>query len=99
MLFLLLGCVNFPDISLPISGLNNRIAFMGFAMFIVVMIVVILSLVLSVVFFEFQVSFGKRYNRDWKQYLSTLLRSLALISSKEDGGLNRRQFIQLFEGM
>ena len=25
MLFLLLGCVNFPDISLPVSTLSNRV--------------------------------------------------------------------------
>ena len=96
MLFLLLGCVNFPDIALPVSSLTNRVAFMGFALFIVIMIVVILSLVLSVIFYEFQVSFGQRYDKDWKQYLSTLLRSLALVSSNEDGGLDRAQFKQLF---
>ena len=97
MLFLLLGCVNFPDIALPVSVLSNRIAFMGFAAFIVVMIVVILSLVLSVVFYEFQVSFAKRYDRDWKKYASTLLRSLALVSSNEDGSIDRSTFKQLFQ--
>ena len=96
MFHLLLGSVNYPDISLPGITTMSKAYYLPWFIFLFVGVVYLLNLVLSVVYIEFINNYGVSYQKRWKLFRETLFRAMILVDKDGSGQLEFNEFQALF---
>ena len=96
---LLLGSVNYPDVSLPGISTMSKAFYLPWFVFLFIGVVYMLNLVLSVVYIEFVNNFGKVYQQRWRKFRETLFRAMILVDQDGDGEMSLVEFTSLFRAV
>tara|TARA_B100000795_G_scaffold227427_1_gene183778 strand:- start:772 stop:2808 length:2037 start_codon:yes stop_codon:yes gene_type:complete len=99
LLFLMIGSVNYPDVSLPGISTMSKAMYAPWLVFLFMGVVYILNLVLAVVYIEFTKNYGKSYQERWTKFRETLFRAMILVDVDGTGELEFDEFSALFHAL